>query len=83
MNLNVSTSLTLVNSMVNQIFTVLLQLQMCLYLFPVLGMHAECSKLQENVYFMGSISSRYQSGAPKVIKCLVLCYFLREGIMYP
>ncbi len=38
-------------------------------------MHAECSNLQENVYFMGSISSRYQSGALEVMEHLVLCYF--------
>ena len=71
MNLNVSTYPTIVKGMTFPLFTVVWQLQMCLYSSPQLGKHAECSQLQENVYFMGSILSRYQSRVTKVSECLV------------
>ncbi len=48
-----------------------------------LNKYAECSKLQENVYFMGSVLSSCQGRATKVIERLVHCYFLAESIMYP
>ncbi len=65
------------NVMVYPWFTVVWQLQMWLYFSLLLGKHAEFSKLWENVYFMGSILSRYQSRVPKVTECLVSCYFWR------
>ncbi len=49
----------------------------------LLEKYAECSKLQENVYFIGSILSRYQITAPNVRKRLVSYSFHGKGVMYP
>ena len=45
-------------------------------------MHAECSELQENVYFKGSTLPTYQSRMPKVSKFFVPCYFLEVKVSY-
>ena len=51
--------------------------------FPMLEVCAECSKLQENVYFMGSIVISYQMEASNVPGSHIFSRFPAEGILYP
>ncbi len=82
MNLNVSTYPCSVKGRQYPKGTVLLQLHLYLHSSPKLEIDSECSQLQENVYFTGSILNIYQITTPSLYESLTWCCFYPKGILY-